>query len=125
MKNILNELKSSEWEDTFIALDKFRSLIIHHNKLLYDENFISEAIRMIAKLADSLRSNISKNALLVINNLFTYLKSNIINNLDIIIPVLMKKASDNNSFLSLEAESALILMCQNCNEHNCIAGLIS
>lgn len=100
-------------------------MLIHHNKKLTDENFISESIRIVAKLADNLRSNISKNALLAINNIFSYLKSNVTNNLDVIIPVLLKKASDNNNFLSLEAESALILMCQNCNEHNCIAGLIT
>jgi hypothetical protein len=35
--------------------------------------------------------------------------------------VVIKKAADNNSFVSDEAEKVLIAMCQNCNESKVLA----
>ena len=69
----------------------------------------------IIKIADSLRSSLSKIALLTINDMFYYLKRCMEPDLDPLIKVLLKKASDTNTFISEEAEKALITLCNNCN----------
>jgi flavorubredoxin len=68
------------------------------------------------KIADSLRSSLSKIALLTLNDMFVYLKRCIEPDLDNIIKQLLKKATDTNIFISEEAEKALVSMCNNCNE---------
>jgi len=73
-------------------------------------------ISAILKIADSLRSSLSKIALMTINDMFIFLKRCVEPDLDGIIKLLLKKASDTNIFISEEAEKALISMCNNCNE---------
>ena len=66
------------------------------------------------KIADSLRSSLSKIGLLTINDMFVFLKRCMEPDLDNIIKILLKKGSDANTFISDEAEKALVSLCNNC-----------
>ena len=77
----------------------------------------------MVSLADSLRSFLSKNALLAFSDIFRNLRKLVDHELDIIVPVLMKKATDTNIFLSEEAETALANMCAHCSESKVVAAL--
>ena len=66
------------------------------------------------KIADSLRSFLSKIGLLTINDMFVFLKRCMEPDLDNIIKILLKKGSDANTFISDEAEKALVSLCNNC-----------
>jgi len=66
------------------------------------------------KLADSLRSSVSKVALLSINDMLSFLKRCMEPFLDRLAKVLLKKAADTNAFLSEEADKCLQTMVQNC-----------
>lgn len=73
-------------------------------------------VAAVLKVADSLRSSLSKIALMTLNDMFVYLKRCVEPDLDSILKLLLKKASDTNIFISEEAEKALISMCNHCNE---------
>ena len=77
----------------------------------------------MVSLADSLRSFLSKNALLAFSDIFRNLRKLVDHELDIVVPVLMKKATDTNIFLSEEAETALANMCAHCSESKVVAAL--
>lgn len=45
--------------------------------------------------------------------------------MDVIVPSMVKKACDTNEFISLEADHALITMCENCGEHKTLNSLFN
>jgi flavorubredoxin len=59
---------------------------------------------------------LAKIALMTLNDMFVFLKRCVEPDLDNIIKLLLKKATDTNIFISEEAEKALVTMCNNCNE---------
>lgn len=68
----------------------------------------------IIKIADSLRSSLSKIALITLNDMFTFLKRCMEPYLENIMKILLKKGADTNSFISEEADKALVSMCNSC-----------
>ena len=67
------------------------------------------------KLAESLRSSLSKISLMTINDMIVNLKRCMEPYLEQLIKILLKKASlDTSSFISEEADRALINMCTYC-----------
>lgn len=63
------------------------------------------------KIADSLRSSLSKIALLTINDMFNFLKRCMEPYLDALCKVLIKKSADTNTFISETANISLQSMC--------------
>lgn len=61
-----------------------------------------------------MRSSLAKIALMTISDMFTYLKRCMEPYLDSLLKILLKKGSDTNTFISDEAEKALINMCSSC-----------
>ena len=61
-------------------------------------------IKQLTKLADSLRSSLAKQALMTVRDMFTFLKRCMEGYLDPLIRILLKKASDTNTFIAEEAE---------------------
>jgi hypothetical protein len=57
--------------------------------------------------------------------MFVFLKRCMEPDLDNIIKVLLKKGSDTNTFISDEAEKALISMCNNCQDSKVLAVVLS
>lgn len=68
------------------------------------------------RLAESLRSTLSKNALVVLNELSGKVRKQLDSEFDLIFSKLIKKSLDTNSFISEEVKRALITICSNCNE---------
>jgi hypothetical protein len=74
-------------------------------------------VKALVKLADSLRSYVSRISLMTINDLFFCLKRCMEPYLDPIIQVLLKKGADTKSkFISEEADRALVTLTENCLE---------
>lgn len=71
-------------------------------------------ITSVIKIADSLRSSLSKIALMTLNDMIQFLKRCMDPDIDPILKVLVKKATDTNTFLSEEAEKALVNLCIHC-----------
>jgi hypothetical protein len=76
---------------------------------------LSNIVTYLLRLAESLRSSLSKISLMTINDMILYLKRCMEPYLEQIIKILLKKASlDTNTFISEEADKALITMCTYC-----------
>jgi hypothetical protein len=112
---MLIELKSEDWQVSNEALNKFRRIVIHHSELLTVPN-LKIATPDLMRLAESLRSTLSKNALGVLNELSGRVKKSLDSEFDLIFSKLIKKSLDANSFISEEVKRALITICSNCNE---------
>ncbi len=67
------------------------------------------------KLVESLRSNLSKNAVITLNEMSNKVKRMLDPELDSIFAKLIKKTLDANSFISEEVRKSLISICSNCN----------
>ena len=79
----------------------------------------------LIKLSSSLRSQLSRNALGTIGELFETLKKGMDINVDDIVPSLIKNAGHTNRFISEEAEKALMAACQNASEHKVVAAALT
>jgi hypothetical protein len=53
---------------------------------------------------------------MTIHDMFVFLRRCMEPDLEILLKVLLRKATDTNSFISEEAEKALISMCNNCQD---------
>jgi hypothetical protein len=72
-------------------------------------------VTSLIKLADSIRSSLSKISLMTLNDLLSSLKRCMEPYLDSLIKILIKRAAlDTNTFISEEAEKALVSMCCYC-----------
>lgn len=77
------------------------------------------------RLVESLRSNLSKNAVIALHDLSNQVKKMLDTELDSIFTKLLKKTLDTNSFISEEVRRALISICSNCNENRVVSLLIN
>ena len=69
----------------------------------------------IMRLVESLRSSLSKNAVITLHDLSNKVKKMLDSDLDSIFSKLLKKSLDANSFISEEVRRAMISVCSNCN----------
>lgn len=81
-------------------------------------------VKQLTKLADSLRSSLSRIALLTIRDMFHFLKRCMETYLDPIVKILLKRAADTSAFISEEAEAALLTMTVNCSDSKILACLL-
>ena len=99
---------------------------MHHKDLLTNDSYILQNfVQGLIRQVESLRSTVSKNALLAFKDLSNTLKKNLDSELDHILSATMKKATDTNIFLSKAAEDVLVTISQNSNESKIINAISS
>ena len=124
IKVVFKDLISSDWQKQIDAWNSLRSMAVYHKDVLTNDAYILQSfIQGMIKQVESLRSTVSKNALLGITDLFNNLKKTLDNELDFVIPSWMKKACDTNIFLSKAAEDALIAIWKNSTETKVMSSL--
>lgn len=83
-----------------------------------------EAVKLIVKQTESLRSQISKNACMTLQVIYSELPTkDLDSNVDMVMQALLKKSTDTNHFVSEQAEKALMMVCHASTESkvlNCI-----
>lgn len=67
------------------------------------------------KLVENLRSTLSKNAVVTLNEMAAKIKRGLDTEIDLIFNKLIKKSLDSNSFISEEVKKVLVTLCSNCN----------
>ena len=82
-------------------------------------------MKQLTKLSDSLRSSLSKIALITIRDMFHFLKRVMETYLDPLVKILLKRGSDTSAFISDEAEAALVTMTINCSDTKVLTCLLS
>jgi len=86
---------------------------------------LTTLIKQLTKLADSLRSSVSRIALITLSDMFCYLKRCMEAFLDPIIKVLLKRGADtSNQFILEEADRALQSMTESCQESKVLSVLL-
>jgi hypothetical protein len=117
---------NSDWLVQFDTCNLVRRLCAHHIAVITNtpallHGFVSDLLKLI----DSLRSSLSKNALLVFADLFTYCKRALEPDLEYIVPLLLRKSTESGSFLGPHAADVLKKMCENCLESRVTGVLIN
>ena len=109
IKIVFKDLISSDWQKQFDACNTLRALAIHHKETFIGDVFLMQNfIQNLIKQVESLRSTVSKNALLGFKDILASLKKRMDNDLDYLLPAVMKKATDTNTFLSKAATDLLV-----------------
>ncbi|CAI2371983.1 unnamed protein product [Moneuplotes crassus] len=118
LKIVYKDLTSSDWQKQFDACNSLRALVLHHKDILVSDVYLLQGfIQGMVKQIESLRSSVSKNALIGFKDIAEVLKKRIDNDLDYLIPATMKKAVDKNVFLSKVATDLLISVTKSCSEN--------
>ena len=118
-------LKSSDWSKTFEACNTIKRGVMFHKHLFSHPSTISgQVFKDVVKPVDSLRSQVSKNACLLLSVMFAELPPRDVDqHIDAVMPTLLKRSTDTNAFISSEAERTLITICNNCTETRVFASL--
>lgn len=116
--------KSTEWGEQFEMLNMLRRLLKHH-AAVFQNVALHGLIVEVLKLADSLRSSLSKNALIVLAEMAESLGRLLDADIETIIPCVIKKATDTNVFISEQAENCIISLCTYCGENRVLPALLT
>ena len=73
-------------------------------------------VGILIKLADSLRSAVSRIALITLNDMFASLKRVMEPSLDPILKILLKRGTDTNQFIAQEGDKCLVSLTSNCQK---------
>lgn len=122
LRRAMSELTSDSWEAQFEACNTIRRLALHHPSKLAPH--LGTASHALLKLMDSLRSSVSRVALMTVTDLLKGLGRGMDSEIELIAPMLMKKAADTNTFLCEEATKALTAMIQNCGGTRVLTALL-
>jgi len=117
---------NTDWLLQFDTCNLVRRLCAHHTTIITNtpallHGFVSDLLKLI----DSLRSSLSKNALLLFADLFTYCKRALEPDLEYVVPLLLRKSTESGSFLGPHAGDVLKKMCENCLESRVTGVLIN
>ena len=104
-------INPNDWAMQFEMLNGMRKLIKFHNEIFFLAPFHSLILQVI-RCADSLRSSLSKNALIVLGEMCEFLSRLVEPELEIILNCLLRKSADTNIFISGEAEKSLFIVCR-------------
>ena len=111
MQRMMGGIGTDEWPEIFHTLNSVRRLSIHHGNLI--EGHLHTVVRSVIKAADNLRSAVSKNAILTLQDMWIGLKRAMDPELAAVTPMLLKRFADTNGFLSEVADAAIISIIEN------------
>lgn len=98
----MTDLKSGDWKVQFEVTNKLRRLIEFNPELILSAS--APNLHMITldllSLIESLRSSVSKNALICLNEYILVLGKQVDPEMEVILEKLMKKSMDTNVFIS-------------------------
>lgn len=115
--------RPQQWAEQFEMMKTLRKLLTSHREVL-NQVPLRGVIFQLLKWADSLRSSLSKNALIVLGELSSQSSHVVEPELEHILSTVLRRSADTNAFISEEAEKALILACTHCSENKVIPFLI-
>ena len=118
-------MTSADWNVQFDACNEIRRVCKFHQDLILQHGAtLHSLVKQLTKLSDSLRSSLSKIALITIRDMFQFLKRCMETYLDPLVKILLKRGSDTSAFISEEAEAALLTMTINCSDTKILACLL-
>lgn len=122
LSEVLLQLRSDDWETNFDALSMVRRLAVHHSNIV-DANKVHAIVAEIMKQMMNLRSSVSKNALLALDSMCATFSRDIDMEVEKLVPLLLKRCADSNSFVSESAITTLNTMVLKCSLVRVVAAL--
>jgi len=122
IKRAIEELSSSNWEARFHAVTDVRRVTVHHGETITPH--LHDIVALVSKYMLDLRSLLSKNAIVCMNELFQSQGRQMDSNLPRVIPLLLKKTGEANRFINQEADATLRAMVQYANTEKCLVLLL-
>jgi hypothetical protein len=107
-KSCAQKLKSDDWSVMYEGIDDVRRLAKHNPEMI--NAMSAELGASMLHLAQNLRSQVSRNALLGLHDMFTFLRKQMDAVIDTAVPVLMKRACETNGFICEASDNALHAM---------------
>lgn len=116
-KKSTKDVKKEDWFEQFEACNIIRRVCRHHQSLILQTgNQLQGLVGVLIKLADSLRSAVSRIALITLNDMFASLKRVMEPSLDPIMKIVLKRGTDTNQFIAQESDKCLVSIVSNCQE---------
>jgi len=128
MRSLLEQLRSDDWGQHFDSINLLRRLVAWSDESGSDGGLLGHLHSinlLLIQYADSLRSSLAKNAVVCFRELFGALGPKMEADLDLIVPVLIKKAGESNGFICEEANKALTMMVNSVSEARAITALLA
>lgn len=126
IKSALKQIQSKQWDERFNALNTIRKLGYHHKEVLAPN--LLELCRSIGVEINSLRSSLSRIAIITVTDLFVCFGRKMESNkcIDLLLPNLMRRAGEmSNEFISSAADKAIYKMIDNISTQRSLTILLS
>ena len=107
----LEQLGHADWEKNVDGVTALLRLVVHHPELVLVE--YSQVTQLILKQIKNLRSQVSRNAVHVVAEMYSQLKRNMESDMEKIVIPLLLKTGDTNKFLREDCHAALDSMVEN------------
>lgn len=115
-------LPDSNWEKQFEACNTLRrGAIFHPDSLL---PILHSCVMSLLPLCDSLRSSVSKIALMTLADFFRGVGRSMDPELENLLPSVLRRAADTNEFILVAAEEALTNMIMYCSDNRSVSSLL-
>jgi hypothetical protein len=118
-KILATSLKDPDWHQQFDAINTMRRIVEKHEEIVLTagSTSIHLLILELLKMVESLRSSVSKNAMIALGEMIVKLKRSLDAEIEAIMDRLLKKAADANIFISEEVKKCLTLLAGNVSEN--------
>lgn len=124
LAKVLRGLQAIEWAEQFETLNLIRKLLKFSPEVFKSSNF-PEILRQVLLWAESLRSSLSKNALIVVGEMCECVPRSLEGDLEQLLSLLLRKSVDTNMFISEVASKALEQMCQHLSDGRLVTCLLT
>mmetsp|Transcript_2156 Transcript_2156/g.4433 ORF Transcript_2156/g.4433 Transcript_2156/m.4433 type:complete len:1381 (-) Transcript_2156:85-4227(-) len=139
LRQCFQQIQSNDWAMQLEGMNMLRAVSIHHADVIMANNIsglvsstgamatvLRNFVLAILPPAESLRSIVSRTALICIHDMFIGLGKGMDTELDLIVPLLSKKVSDTGSnFIGQEAGNALSSMVANVTPSRSLSALLN
>ena len=123
---VLAQIETADWPEIFHIITTVRSLSIHHHEFLINNAAnLRQLIKGLLKQVGNLRSQVAKNAIITVGDLFTDLGRHLDTDILLIATGLIKRLCDSSAFVSDSCEDALTSMIDNGTVNKTLVALLS
>ncbi|CAG9326070.1 unnamed protein product [Blepharisma stoltei] len=117
--------RSDDWNECFETINVLRRLLKHHPGVFLSQVTLHNLFLDVVKWAESLRSALCKNAIIVLGEMAEHIGRNLDGEIPDFVKIIMKKVVDTSSFIQEQTDQTLVSMCMNLNENKLASALLN
>ena len=118
LQRIMN--REDNWEAQFEAVNVLRRLTKHHPEVFFSKVTLHNVVLDVVKWADSLRSSLAKNSLILLQEMCVKLRKSMDSEISELFKILLRKVADTNAFITKQAEITLEAMVNELSEQKVV-----